>query len=132
LPAAAALTEKRCPVCKEVKPTDQFKFIKKKKAFYSFCRPCDRNYARRYRYLPKYGLKLEALEAMLEAQGGGCAICLTKLDGVQMRGGHVDHCHTAGKVRGILCQVCNTALGKFRDNPEIMRRAANYVEAGGF
>ena len=40
----------------------------------------------------------------------------------------IDHDHTTGKVRGMLCHDCNTSLGKFRDNPDILRKAADYLE----
>nr|BFD85776.1 hypothetical protein StreXyl84_51770 [Streptomyces sp. Xyl84] len=41
---------------------------------------------------------------------------------------HVDHCHGTGRVRGVLCSSCNAALGQFKDRPDVMRRAAAYVE----
>nr|WP_078884185.1 endonuclease domain-containing protein [Streptomyces sp. NRRL S-340] len=41
---------------------------------------------------------------------------------------HVDHCHGTGRVRGVLCFSCNAALGQFKDRPDVMRRAAAYVE----
>ena len=40
----------------------------------------------------------------------------------------VDHCHASGKVRGVLCYSCNTSLGKFKDSPELLRSAADYLE----
>jgi hypothetical protein len=40
----------------------------------------------------------------------------------------VDHCHSTGKVRKLLCHNCNRALGLFQDNPEVLRKAANYLE----
>lgn len=43
---------------------------------------------------------------------------------------HIDHCHDTGAVRGSLCLNCNTALGKLRDDPALLRRAADYLEAG--
>lgn len=44
----------------------------------------------------------------------------------------VDHCHVAGAPRGVLCSSCNAGLGQFRDQPDVLRRAAEYIEQGGF
>jgi len=64
---------------------------------------------------------------MLKEQGGGCAICgETK----PLKGKNylcVDHCHETGEVRGILCHACNTGLGKFKDSPELLHTAINYL-----
>lgn len=74
-----------------------------------------------------YGLSPDEHAAMLAAQGGGCAIC-----GTDEPGGagswHTDHDHTSGDVRGLLCAGCNPGLGLFRDDPTILRAAADYLE----
>lgn len=44
---------------------------------------------------------------------------------------HVDHCHKTGKFRGILCHKCNRALGFFKDDPALLRRAADYIDKYG-
>ena len=72
---------------------------------------------------------------MLATQEGRCAICLQP-DSGRMRNGrpmdfHVDHNHTTGKVRALLCHHCNTALGGFRDSPALLRAAATYLEGWG-
>lgn len=54
------------------------------------------------------GVPHEMWEAMMEAQGGKCAICQKKVSG---RSAHTDHCHTTGVVRGVLCSTCNQAEG---------------------
>jgi hypothetical protein len=73
----------------------------------------------------KYGLSAAEVEAMREAQGGVCAICRTA------PAVHVDHDHATGKVRGMLCFNCNAALGHFRDDPILFRRAVRYLAASG-
>lgn len=75
-----------------------------------------------------YGITPEEYYTILDAQGGGCAIC----GGLQSKNGralHVDHDHSSGKVRGILCDRCNTSIGKFDESPTLLRKAAAYVEA---
>ena len=77
-----------------------------------------------------YGLTLQQVEQMRIDQNGECSICCSVLltnKGAGQRY-HVDHCHESGKVRALLCSLCNQGLGGFRDNPEWMRRAALYIE----
>jgi hypothetical protein len=72
----------------------------------------------------------EMYEAMSAAQGGVCAIC-RNLETATFGGGirklAVDHDHSTGKIRGLLCQACNTGLGLFKDIPERMELAAQYI-----
>lgn len=78
----------------------------------------------RRRALAKYGLTQADYDRMVAQQDHGCAICHQTVEGNL----HVDHCHTSGKVRGLLCGACNTSIGSFRDNPATLRRAADYLE----
>jgi hypothetical protein len=62
---------------------------------------------------------------MLEAQHNKCALCLTEF------GTHrpvIDHCHTTGEIRAVLCLLCNTMLGAAKDNPDTLRAGAKYLE----
>ena len=77
----------------------------------------------------KYGITLEEAESMLAAQGGECRICGT--NDFSQRTWHIDHCHTTGKVRGILCSECNLGLGKFIDDTSLLRAAIDYLEEYG-
>lgn len=70
-----------------------------------------------------YGITLAEFDAMVQAQGGACAIC-----GDTTKRLCVDHDHTTGKVRQILCNLCNVTLGSLED-ADWMRRAAAYLEA---
>lgn len=69
-------------------------------------------------YKSKYGITQDDWDAMYSAQGGVCAIC--KVPG--RTGKHkilsVDHCHTTGRVRGLLCSICNSAIGSLGETPE--------------
>lgn len=76
----------------------------------------------------QFGIDNAGYDAMLALQGGGCAICGSKLGSKRGEKLAVDHCHASGAVRGILCTNCNQGLGKFRDDPERIRRAAEYIE----
>ena len=83
--------------------------------------------------LRKYGITPERYAEMLEAQGGVCAICHEN-ETVIDRKTHapkllaVDHCHETKRVRGLLCWRCNTSIGKFKHDPDLLRRAALYCE----
>lgn len=74
-----------------------------------------------------YGITIEQFEEMLEVQAGLCAICTEPM--VPGKGTHVDHCHSTGRVRGLLCQHCNRGLGYFRDSPLLLEGAAPYLKA---
>ena len=85
----------------------------------------------KHKYLRNnYGINLVDYTTMLTAQGGVCFICKqaeTETYKGKLIDLAVDHCHTTGKNRGLLCSKCNTALGSFRDTPEIMEAGAAYV-----
>lgn len=72
----------------------------------------------------KYGLSTGDYERMLAEQGGRCAVCRALPATVL----NVDHCHETGLVRGLLCGTCNRALGQASDNPQLLRKLADYVE----
>lgn len=77
----------------------------------------------------KYGISHEQRDRLLAVQGGVCAVCSRALTKFGSGSTHacIDHCHSTGKVRGILCGGCNKGLGHFRDNPESLARAAEYL-----
>jgi Recombination endonuclease VII len=75
----------------------------------------------------KFGLTVEEYDAILDAQGGVCALCgCEPTPGISL---HVDHDHSTGEIRGLLCVRCNSALGLFREDPDLLKRAARYVES---
>lgn len=81
-----------------------------------------------------YGITVEEYERLHTEQGGVCKICgepeKSKRAG-RTRRLCVDHCHTTKIVRGLLCNACNHGIGKFRDIPQRLRDAADYLEASG-
>lgn len=74
----------------------------------------------------KFGITLDEYETKKNSQNGLCAICKKALG--MGKKCHLDHCHSTGKIRGMLCSECNTGLGKFVDQPDLLRAAANYIE----
>jgi len=81
---------------------------------------------RRSYLLGKYGLTVEEYKLLLDGQGGTCAIC-RKVDGdISLS---VDHDHMTGKIRGLLCSLCNKGLGHFDDNPVLLQQALDYLTA---
>lgn len=138
---------KICNTCDKEKPLSCFYARSDSKGYRHQCKDCMRlRQAKRWAENPEfrkrgitrtrrwqrqkfYGLSLEQEQNFLELQNNNCAICNKefKTDADY----HVDHCHNTNKVRGLLCPSCNKALGLFKDNPEVLRRAAVYVESEG-
>ena len=74
----------------------------------------------------RYGLTPEQFYKMLQKQGGLCGVCKRSKAAV------VDHVHCTGKVRELLCQMCNLGLGNFKEDPELLRAAARYLKKWRF
>lgn len=81
----------------------------------------------------KYGISLDQYNIMLDEQGHKCKICSSPNSrSKQSKHFSVDHCHTTGKVRGLLCSNCNFAIGLINDSPDIALSAFGYLlEARG-
>jgi hypothetical protein len=137
--------EKRCCVCKVVRPAEQFGFRAGKRWLRAICRPCEAERSRRRyhadperaaatfrRWMLKARHDLTEAEYfdLLDRQGGACAICgATEADRNRPLL-HVDHDHETGNVRGLLCTPCNAGIGHFRDDPALLRRAIRYLGGG--
>ncbi len=144
-------TVRKCRGCGETKPHDEFAWnhcARNGNRWYraSRCKGCacwktkrcltakhgDRGYhAQTLKRL--YGLSLAEFDAMLAAQGGVCLICggtetTPKRKGGKIRPMCVDHDHTTGAVRGILCATCNNGLGCFKDDPVRVQSALDYLK----
>lgn len=141
---------KICPRCNQKLSLDHFGIRKNRSAsLESYCISCKRAYANararkcfhsnaeyreRSRALNKetvlrlkFGMSLKDYQNMLDLQGGACAICKGH-SGKKGHRYHVDHCHSTGKVRGLLCSRCNLLLGKAKDDVGILIAAVNYLE----
>ena len=82
---------------------------------------------RKSKFKKQYGITLEQYDEIFTAQGGGCAICSAKTPSNRTKYFAVDHCHTTGKVRGLLCTKCNRGLGLFNDRTDLLKLATNYL-----
>jgi hypothetical protein len=127
---------KTCRTCEEEKdtslfdknPTGTFGVRGTCKA----CRGSHKERKRMHNIKSKYGITLEDFMEMYTDQDGCCAICNREVEVFAtqdklMQIANIDHCHTTGKVRGLLCNHCNTGLGKFMDDPDLLIQAANYL-----
>lgn len=141
------MTVKVCSRC--TKKLDISLFNKKKHGKFGvegFCKECSKQktyayrrnimtpeskyaIARKSNLKSKYGMTLEDYSRMFDRQGGLCAICLKPEKQSKLLA--VDHNHKNGKVRGLLCSVCNTAIGKLEDDPKRLQRAIDYILADG-
>lgn len=143
------IRSKTCSKCGESKPLAAFygksriaDFPESSAGFSSDCKVCVRartaayrkargqlhvEYMRRIDLRRKYGITLEQYNKMFAAQNGCCAICGTHQ--VEFKKAFaVDHDHATGVVRSLLCVNCNVGVGCFRDNPEILKAAIDYLE----
>jgi ribosomal protein S14 len=75
-----------------------------------------------------YGINLEDYNKLLTEQNNCCAICGADKPGGKNPSFNVDHCHTTGKVRGLLCKSCNIALGEFKDDVDTLQKAVLYLQ----
>lgn len=143
---------RECRKCNEVKPIDDFYLKKSATTVSGFhrkwsCKACDSSLARQWSkgnpdrarlnkwrsdLKVKYGINEEQWWEIFDKQGGCCAICEERETSRHSSGTvfrmSVDHCHTTGKIRGILCNNCNRAVGLLKDNAQLLRKAADYLE----
>jgi hypothetical protein len=145
-----------CTKCGEYKDTNCFRPRRwLKRGFHSWCKDCEKvGNKLRYElnYIPKPKIvkeinpdevKLEAKKRMLkyrykldynnylllyEQQDRKCKICNVEKELGTVNGLLVDHCHTTNKVRGLLCSNCNSGLGKFMENYDIIIKASQYIK----
>ena len=125
---------KRCADCRQFKPLDEFPRNKRSRdGRHAYCKPChnarcretrERLYggSRHYHLTRRYGIGTSEVQALIERQGGRCAIC--GREGPE----HVDHDHTTGRIRGVLCFNCNGGLGQFGDDVARLQQAIEYLE----
>lgn len=132
---------KTCKLCeKEKSESDFYLFFSKwtnKKYMSARCKPCHLKHKqdnpntvknRKAEKLKlRYGLTYEQWERLREIENHTCMICGITEEEMSRRL-DVDHCHSSGKVRGVLCNACNIVLGRARDNPAILEAAIVYLK----
>lgn len=130
---------KVCNLCNEELPVDFF--AKKKAGKYGVrarCKvctnACERGYysgnpeANKDRHLRKsHGITLEDYREMLAKQDNVCLIC-GQPETAKNKTLAVDHDHSTGVIRGLLCHKCNAGLGHFNDDPSLLRAAIKHLE----
>lgn len=116
-----------CNKCKIEKPYDAFARMATGRGGWRYaCRACQALRARGYLLNRRFGIDEAEYDRMFLEQGGQCAICRSTEPRGRWDMFHVDPCHTTGRVGGLLCSGCNTALGLLGD-AEGLRRALAYV-----
>ena len=86
-----------------------------------------REYDLELHMMKTYGLNLKDYQKMLEAQNYKCAICGSPPPNNRKTRLSIDHCHTTGKVRGLLCDRCNRSIGLLKDDVSILQKAIDYL-----
>jgi hypothetical protein len=118
---------KTCIKCGESKPLSEFyKNIVNRDGKHHRCKKCMIDYQGTRHYRVKYNMTREDRQNLIDQQNGQCAICGYFFKSEKHT--HIDHCHTTGKIRGILCSYCNVALGLLKDSPEILENAIKYLK----
>jgi len=84
---------------------------------------------RRGNYRRMYGVTIADYDALFTLQGGKCAICQSTDPGGGFQHFAVDHDHSTGRIRGLLCVACNRGLGLFRDDVATLGSAISYLES---
>ena len=124
---------KACSSCFEEKSdSDFYRDPRTKRGLYTECKSCHSARCNRRNRDPRIRDRWSEplVRELRDEQEGRCAICREPLR-LGHGDGNLDHDHSAGKVRGILCRNCNLAIGLLKDSPATCRLAAEYLERGG-
>ena len=132
-------TEKECSKCKRVLPVANFgRKANDPQIFRASCKQCLNEYRYKHQFreaTAAFGITVAGYQELLSRQGGGCAICGVRDPGSKgsslrnRRRFALDHCHTTGVLRGLLCNRCNIGLGNFNDDASRLEAAAAYLRS---
>ena len=121
------ITSRYCSCCGTLQTIDNFgKDCTSKYGYSSFCKICKRLKALNFNKY-KYKINYDIYNKMLIKQGNKCSICNLSFSDKKIKP-HIDHNHTTGKVRGILCSKCNIGIGQLKENINILYNAIKYLE----
>ena len=119
---------KTCTKCKETKTLDGFHTDKKGKfGKHSKCKICRNIQCSEIQKFSKYGITPEKHQEMRDFSNNTCYVCKKPGSDAWNKSLCIDHCHTTGKVRGLLCNPCNVALGCVTDCPERLQGLIDYL-----
>ncbi len=131
---------KTCTRCNKVKESEDFYNCKNTKDGLTFsCIECEKlrrktldkakqkEYKKKSRLKLRYNLSLELYNSLLKEQNHKCAVCGLDEKEAYKETLVVDHCHTTGRVRGLLCHNCNLALGHSKDSIDVLLKLIQYL-----
>lgn len=156
LDGQGSVSTKRCSRCLEIKAIELFR--KRAKGYESYCKQCEANYNKEYlknwviknrnksntiktkyqksskgkinskysKIKSRYGLTKEEYDRLIISTGNICSLCNNEFINNKYC---VDHCHSTGKIRGIICDRCNKALGLVKDSKTTLMNMLNYLES---
>ena len=114
---------RECIECKQYKEWENFYvYTPGARGHYPVCKLCHVAITIRQGRKRRYGLDDMAYNELLDSQSSQCGICDSSGDLV------VDHNHDSGVVRGFLCHQCNSGIGMLKDDPELLRKAIQWLE----
>lgn len=122
-----------CPTCETYLPPDQYHRngehrVKRLGSIYRWqCKSCERVASKERKYKQRYSITIEQKEDMVRQQENKCACCNNTFRDTSRGHACIDHDHQTGKVRDILCDRCNTALGWVQEDIELCENLIAYI-----
>ena len=118
--------DRRMELCREWRAKNRTRHLEGCRRRDALRRAADPEYDRRRNFRQKYKITIEQYDAMYRDQNGVCAICARlNLSGRRLA---VDHDHDTGKIRGLLCSRCNSAIGLARESLDVLKMTVVYLE----
>lgn len=123
---------RHCKICGELKPPEDFPLVKSKRSYggyqaYTLCTSCEKQRKFTSHIKHKYGLSWEMYVEMVQEQDNKCYLCDQKPSDIFDKL-VVDHCHRTGKVRKLLCRMCNIHLSRIEACPDYFNKVISYLK----